>query len=108
MIYEWRVYEVMPGKRRALNERFAKHAMRLFEKHGMKVVGFWETRIGGPNNRLYYMLGYRDLAHLEECWNNFRADPEWQNVLAESEKDGPLVAKVTNVALTPTQYSPMK
>ncbi len=108
MIYEWRVYETIPGKRKALNERFAKHTMRLFQKHGIEVVGFWESKIGGTTNTLYYMLAFEDLAHLDDAWNNFRKDPEWQKVAEESEKEGPLVARVTNMVLTPTEFSPMK
>ena len=74
----------------------------------MEVVGFWESEIGGPSNTLYYMLAFRDLAHLDEAWKNFRADPEWHQVVSESEKNGPLVARLTNVVLSPTQYSPLK
>jgi len=108
MIYEWRVYEIVPGKRKALNERFARHTMRLFQKHGIKAVGMWESKIGGATNTLYYMLAFEDLIHLEQAWKDFREDPEWQKVAAESEKDGPLVVRATNMVLTPTDYSPMK
>ena len=108
MIYEWRVYEIIPGKKKNLNERFAKHTMRLFEKHGMSVVGFWESSIGGRTNTLYYMLAFKNLDHLESAWRDFAADPEWQKVASESEKDGPLVASITNMVLKPTYYSPMQ
>jgi hypothetical protein len=40
MIYEWRIYEVMPGKMNLLHDRFQKITLKLFEKHGIKVVGF--------------------------------------------------------------------
>ena len=108
MIYERRIYEIVPGKRKALNERFAKSTIRLFEKHGMKVVGFWESLVGGSTNTLYYMLAFSDLGHLESAWKSFRADPEWTEVADSTEKDGPLVVHVTNIALSPTDYSPMK
>jgi NIPSNAP len=108
MIYEWRVYEIIPGKKRLLNERFAKHTIRLFEKHDISVVGFWESMIGGRTNVLYYMLGFKNLGHLEEAWKNFGSDPEWQEVVASSEKDGPLIMSITNMVLKPTPYSPMQ
>ncbi len=41
-------------------------------------------------------------------WDAFRADPEWQKVRAESEKDGPIVSKVESVYMTLTDYSPVK
>ena len=74
----------------------------------MKVVGFWENKIGGTTNMLYYMLEFKDLAHLDEAWTSFRADPEWQEVVTVSEKDGPIIARVSNSVLTPTKYSPMQ
>jgi NIPSNAP len=106
MIYEWRVYEVIPGRKKLLYERFAKHTVRLFEKHGMKVVGFWENVIGGRTNTLYYMLAFESLGHLEEAWRGFSADPEWHEAVRDSEKDGPIVASITNLILKPTSFSP--
>ena len=108
MIYEWRVYEIVPGKRKALNDRFANHTLALFEKHGISVVGFWESAVGGRTNTLYYMLAFKSLGDLETAWKEFGADPEWREVAAESEKDGPLIVSITNMVLRPTQYSPMQ
>jgi len=108
MIYEWRVYEIIPGKKRALNERFANHTVSLFKKHGIEVVGFWENMIGGRSNTLYYMLAFKNLGHLEEAWRSFSSDPEWKEVVSASEKDGPIVASITNIVLRPTEYSPLQ
>lgn len=108
MIYEQRIYEAMPGKMQALQRRFADHTIRLFEKHGMTVVGFWTNYIGGQSNQLIYMLGYKDLADRERAWTAFGADPEWQEARQASEGEGPLTAKTSNVILRPTAFSPMK
>ena len=107
MIYELRIYEPPVGKMPALNDRFANITIGYFEKHGMKVVGFW-TEVVGVSNRLTYMLGFDDLAHREKAWASFIADPERQKAFAETEKDGPLVARVENKILRPTPYSPMQ
>jgi len=107
MIYEWRVYEMVPGKMPNINDRFAKITMKLFQKHGIKVVGFWEAIIG-QSNTLYYMLAFNDMGHREKVWSAFATDPEWLKARAETEKDGPLVARVINILLRPTPYSPMK
>jgi len=108
MIYEWRVYEIVPGKRKQLNERFAKDTLNLSEKHGIKVVGFWENKIRGASNTLYYMLAFQDLTHLQNACKSFTDDPEWQSILSNTEKDGPLRSKISNIVLTPTDYSPLK
>ena len=43
MIYELRTYQVVPGKMAELNARFREITTGLFEKHGMIIIGFWET-----------------------------------------------------------------
>ena len=41
MIYELRIYDDVPGKPPALNDRFANVTLGYFEKYGLNVVGFW-------------------------------------------------------------------
>ena len=107
MIYELRIYDAVPGKLPALNERFAKITMGYFEKYGLKVVGFWTDEVG-TNNRLTYMLAFDDMAQRDKAWADFRADPERTKAFAETEKDGAIVARVTNTIMRPTTYSPMQ
>jgi hypothetical protein len=109
MIYEWRIYEVVPGRMNAINNRFANITIKLFKKHGIKVIGFWQA-IVGTSNTLYYMLAFEDMAHKENAWNAFASDPDWLNAKKETEDKagGPLVEKVINLLLKPTNYSPMQ
>ena len=107
MIYELRIYDAVPGKLGALNDRFAKITGGYFEKHGIKVVGYW-TDVIGTTNRLTYMLAFDDLSHRERAWVGFAADADRLKAFAETEKDGPLVARVTNTIMRPTPYSPMQ
>jgi hypothetical protein len=107
MIYELRVYDVVPGKLRALNDRFEHITAGYFQKHGIKVIGYW-TDVVGTSNRLTYMLAFDDLAHRERAWAAFGADAERLAKFAETERDGPLVARVTNTLMAPTRYSPMQ
>ena len=108
MIYELRTYEPAPGKMQALLERFEAHSVRLFAKHGMTVIGFWTPVIGEWSNQLIYLLGYPTLAARELSWAAFQSDPEWLEVRANSEKDGPLVTRLRNQILKPTAFSPLK
>jgi hypothetical protein len=107
MIYELRIYDAMPGKLPALNDRFANITMGYFEKHGMKQVGYW-TDVIGTSGRLTYMLAYDDMAARDRAWASFAADQERLAAFAETEKDGLLVARVENKILRPTAYSPMQ
>ncbi len=106
MIYEWREYDVVPGKMPALKSRFENITCKFFEKHGIKIVGYWESEIGGNTSTLYYMIAWRDLAHRQQAWGAFASDPEWLAARAETEKDGPLVQGIRNKILRPTSFSP--
>ena len=108
MIYEYRVYEAMPGKLPELHARFRNHTLKLFERHGMMNVGYWTASVGDYNNRLIYLLAFEDAGKRDEAWDGFRNDPDWHRVVAESEANGPLVARVSNSLLAPTDYSPMQ
>lgn len=102
-----RTYEAAPGKMSALHRRFQESALRLFEKHGIKAIGFWEV-IVGTINVLYFILAYENMDHREKAWGVFSSDPEWIEARKESEKEGPLVQRTTNMLLRPTPYSPLK
>ena len=108
MIHELRIYEAAPGKMQALQDRFAAHTVRLFEKHEMTVVGFWTPIVGEWSNQLIYLLGYPDLAARERSWAAFLADADWIRAKADSEKDGLLVTRLRNQLLKPTAFSPLK
>tara|TARA_B100000686_G_C16063403_1_gene605746 strand:- start:16 stop:354 length:339 start_codon:yes stop_codon:yes gene_type:complete len=108
MIYEYRVYEAMPGKLEELNRRFRDHTLGLFEKHGIKNVGYWTGSVGEYSDRLIYIIAFEDMQHRERAWMAFRKDPEWISVRASSESQGPLVSRVYNSILNPTDYSPLQ
>jgi hypothetical protein len=105
MIYELRIYHAVPGRLPDLLKRFDTITLKIWEKHGIKQAGFWTTLIGESNMTLYYLLAWESLAERETKWNAFQADPEWHAARAETEKNGPIVAKVTNYMLAPTPYS---
>jgi NIPSNAP protein len=107
MIYEYRAYYVMPGRMPDIQRRFADVTMRLFGKHGIKVVGFWESVIG-ESNELVYICAYDDLNHRDQVWKAFLNDPEWQAAKKASEMNGPLVERVVNKLWRPTSFSPIQ
>lgn len=108
MLYELRIYHAAPGRLPDLNKRFETITLKLWERCGIRQVGFWTVQIGESNQDLYYMLEWKDLAERERIWNAFATDPEWLKARAETEKNGPLVASLSNCILAPTVYSKMK
>ncbi|WP_270934245.1 NIPSNAP family protein [Falsiroseomonas oryzae] len=108
MIHELRIYHCLPGRLPKLLERFERHTLRIWERHGIRQAGFWTVAIGPSNHALYYLLAWQDLAERTRLWEAFRADPEWQQVMAESEKDGPILSHVENMILQPTAFSSVR
>lgn len=108
-LFEMRTYIAQEGKLDALHARFRDHTTSLFEKHGMTNIGYW-TPAEGPEaaNTLVYLLAYPNREAREQSWQAFMNDPEWKKAKEESERNGPLVAKVITQFLSPTDYSAIK
>lgn len=107
-VYELRIYHAEPGKLDALNARFRNHTCKLFQKHGVELIGFWTPTTGDEaSNTLYYLVAFPSVEAQKKAWEAFRADPDWLKAKAESEKEGKLVGKVESKTLQATDYSPM-
>jgi hypothetical protein len=108
-VFELRTYTAHPGKLEAMKARFKAHVVPMFNKHGMKVVGFW-TAADAPlsENTLVYVLAHQDREAAKKNWASFQADPEKGRVWAETEKEGPINLKVVSMYLNPVDFSPIK
>jgi hypothetical protein len=109
-LFELRTYE-------SHNERAHRAKVRMFtemgevdifRRCGLTPVFFSRTLVGPRMPSLVYMLVHENMAAREKSWDAFRNDPEWKKVASETQKDGPIVANVVSVFMTPTDYSPMK
>ena len=107
MLYELRIYDTMPNRLPALNERFRSITLDYFAKHDIEPVAFW-TEVVGTSNRLTYLLRWRDMAHREGAWTAFMTDPDRLADFAVTEIDGPILKRARNILLSPTGYSPMQ
>jgi len=108
-VFELRTYYAAPGKMEALHKRFREHTNKLFEKHGMTIVGFWSPiDKKQAEEKLIYLLAFPSKAAADKSWAAFRDDADWLRVKAASERDGKLVDRVESVFMNPTDYSPMK
>jgi hypothetical protein len=108
-LYELRIYTAAPGKMDALHARFRDHTLRLFEKHGIKSVGYWTGVDDGQREKLYYLVACPDReARERRLVNGIAKDPEFLKAVADSEKGGKLTSGTESVLLAPTDYSPMR
>ena len=108
MIHELRVFHCVAGRLPALLKRFENDTLRLFEKHGIKQLGFWTVAIGDSNNDLFLILQWESLAEREQKFGAFLKDAEWLEARRKSEEDGPLEATITNTILIPTAFSTIR
>jgi hypothetical protein len=108
MIYELRIYHCIPGRLPALTKRFETITLDLWKRHGIRQAGFWTVLVGDSNQDLYYLLAWESMAERERVFGGFMIDPEWIAKHAETEKDGPIVASITNMFLQPTSFSAVK
>ncbi len=107
-LFEMRTYYTNEGLLEHLHARFREHTNRLFIKHGMELVGYW-TPVD-TEDTLVYVLAYPSREAREASWRAFFEDPEWKRVFEESHRvaGGPIVKRVENVFLTPTDYSSIR
>ena len=106
MIHELRVLHCVAGRLPALLKRFEADTLSLFEKHGIKQLGFWTVAIGESNNDLFLILEWESLAEREQKFGAFSKDPEWLAARRKSEETGgPIEASITNTILVPTAFS---
>lgn len=108
MLYELRIYHAVPGRLPDLNKRFETVTLKMWERFGIRQVGFWTVAVGPSNNALYYLLEWNDMAEREQKWSAFAGHPDWLAARAETERNGPLVERLENMLLAPTAYSKMK
>lgn len=108
--FEMRTYHTMPGKLEDLNKRFRDHTCRLFQKHGIELVGFWipQDKDKGADNTLIYILAHKSREAAKQSYAAFGSDPEWRNVVSESEANGKLVERIESVFMSATDYSKIK
>ena len=102
--FELRTYTVREGGGNIdlLHARFRDHTNRLFKKHGMTIVGFWQP-VAKPD-QLIYILAYKDAAARDAEWAAFQADPEWVKV----RTDMAVTLTVDNVFMVATDYGAIK
>jgi hypothetical protein len=106
-VFEYRKYYAMPGKLEDLKKRFRDHTIRIFNRHNMKSVGYWEA-IDNKDNALIYILEHPSVEQGKKNWDAFRADPEWVKASKASEENGKLIDHVESVWMNPSDFSPMK
>jgi hypothetical protein len=114
-VFELRTYTTTPGNLAALHARFRDHTIKLFEKHGMTNVVYWNLLPDQKeaDTKLIYLLAHKSPDAAKASFDTFRKDPAWLEVRAASEKKGggsltEAKGGVVSEFLKATEYSPLK
>lgn len=114
-VFELRTYTASKGNLGHLNARFRNHTVKLFEKHGMTNVGYWNMVEGqkGADVMLIYILAHRSQDAAKASFDAFRKDPDWvaARTASEEKAGGSLTEKekgVVSLFMTATDYSAIK
>ncbi len=107
-VFELRTYTTHEGRLPALEARFRNHTMALFEKHGMRNVGYW-IPVDRPNT-LIYIIAHESAEAIPNNWKSFVSDPAWQVVAEESQRDGQILVEggIESQFMKSADYSPIR
>ena len=121
-VFELRTYVSTPNNLDNLNARFRDHTVKLFEKHGMTNIAYFNLIDGEKTTSgellkacsamgkdasdvkpdtevkpfaLVYMISHKSADAAKASFGKFGQDPDWKAAYSESEKKGggPLTAK---------------
>ncbi|MBI3877480.1 MAG: NIPSNAP family protein, partial [Verrucomicrobia bacterium] len=96
-VFELRTYTTEAGRLEALNTRFREREAKLFEKHGIVNIAYWNLMKDqkGAENTFTYLISHKSVDAAKASFDAFRKDPEWTAVRKASEEKagGPLTVK---------------
>ena len=108
-VYELRIYTATPGNLDNLKARFRDHTIRIFNNHGMKLVGFGTpTSEEEADDTLIYVLEHASQEAANASGQAFGQEPEWKSVSDASNANGPILAGVERRYMKATDYSPLQ
>ena len=77
--------------------------LSLYEKHGQKMIGAWQTTIG-VYDEVTHLYAYENMADMERIRREVREDPAWEEYM----KTPPLLGFEISKLMTPLPYSPLQ
>lgn len=113
-VFELRTYTATPGNLKNLHSRFRDETFKLFGKHGITNIAYFDIMPNQPgtDNTLIYLVTHQSKEARKKSFGAFGKDPAWKNALKQSEikGGGPLTTKggVNHEFLIPTDFSQLK
>jgi sugar lactone lactonase YvrE len=106
--FDLRLYTRAPGKESVFRDRWDEHAVRIYKRHGMDSLGWWEATDTEHPGVFVTLFAHENLEAINRSIGQFHQDGEWIAIEKQSESNGPLRTGVTAYKLVPTSFSPIK
>lgn len=107
-LFELRIYHAVPGKLPVMESRFREKTSKILARHGLNVVGYWETTDPSPSENLFvFLLAHQSRDEAKKNWQAVIADPEFQEI-EKAEQGEKTLEKAELIYLRPTDFSALK
>lgn len=107
-LFELRIYHAVPGKLPVTESRFREKTSKILARHGLNVVGYWETTDPSPSENLFvFLLAHQSRDEAKKNWQAVIADPEFQEI-EKAEQGEKTLEKAELIYLRPTDFSALK
>ena len=107
MLIDHRTYRVRPGTVQGYLDNYEQYGLAAQTRHIGKPIAYMFTE-SGEMNTIVHIWAYENAGDREAKRARMQADPEWQKVAEESQRDGKIVEKIESVFVDATDYSPLK
>jgi len=107
-LFELRIYHDVPGKLPVMEARFRDKTSNILARHGLNVLGYWETTDRSASDNLFvFLLAHQSHDEAKTNWQAVIADPELREV-EKAEQGEKTLEKAEVFYLRPTDFSAMK
>jgi len=110
-LYELRIYESPTNRQLGyLHDRFgSKGEIDIFHKSGIHPILYADTIFGPNQPNMAYLIPFESEAHREKAWAAFGTNPDWIKIRdASIRHGGEIVRNITNMFLSPTNFSMLR
>lgn len=106
--FDLRLYAPVPGKETAFRDRWRDHAIRIYERHSMDNLGWWEATDAEHAGVMVTLFAHENFAGITATIAKFHKDKEWLRIERETEAGGKLRSGVSAYKLVPADFSQIK
>jgi hypothetical protein len=91
-----------------MESRFREKTSKILARHGLNVVGYWETTDPSSSENLFvFLLAHQSRDEAKKNWQALIADPEFQEI-EKAEQGEKTLEKAELIYLRPTDFSALK